>query len=231
MPLFIVATPIGNPLDFTLRALETLKAADLIIGEELKVLRQTLKAAGVSGKTLDQLNEHSREVDFKHFVEECKVKRVALVSDCGTPGFCDPGAELVAACAQAGVKVHAVPGPSSLMALLSVSGVRLSEFVFSGFLPTKAGPRAKALAELRRERRPCVVMETPYRCERLVDDLARELGGRRCVLGLNLTQENERVIRALGRDLPAHGPYENAEPVVLILPGDNGPCREQKSKS
>lgn len=216
--LYVVATPIGNDADFTLRALDILKRADLVIGEELKPLRQILKAAGVQARAMDQLNEHSRAADVEHFVGEARTKMVALVSDCGTPGFCDPGADLVAACVAAGVEVRPAPGASSLMALLAVCGVRLDQFTFFGFLPAKAELRARALSSLRKEPRACIVMETPYRCAKLVEDLAREFPTRRCVLGLNLTQEHERVVRAFGRDLSKHGPFEDAEPIALILP-------------
>src|SRR6218665_2073060 len=113
MALFVVATPIGNPKDISEHALEILKTADLIVGEELKVLRQQLKAAGVQAKAMDQLNEPSKPADVQFLLEECRTKKVALVSDCGTPGFCDPGADLTKACHQNGIGVHAVPGASS----------------------------------------------------------------------------------------------------------------------
>lgn len=219
MALFVVATPIGNPQDISARALETLRTADLIIGEELKVLRQQMKSAGINGVPLEQLNEHSDAQDIQHFLNECKTKKVALVSDCGTPGFCDPGADLVAACAKAEVAVHAVPGASSLMALLSICGVRLEQFLFHGFLPAKTETREAALKSLARETKPFIVMETPYRCEKLMQDLSMHFPQRRCVVGLNLTQESERVIRALGKDLIRQTPaVKDAEPIVLVLP-------------
>jgi len=219
MALFVVATPIGNPQDISARALETLRTADLIIGEELKVLRQQMKSAGINGVPLEQLNEHSDAQDIQHFLNECKNKKVALVSDCGTPGFCDPGSDLVAACAKAEVPVHAVPGASSLMALLSVCGVRLEQFLFHGFLPAKTETREAALKTLVRETKPFIVMETPYRCEKLMQDLSVHFPQRRCVVGLNLTQESERVIRALGKDLIRQSPaVKESEPIVLVLP-------------
>lgn len=219
MALFVVATPIGNALDFSLRALETLRNADLIIGEELKVLRQTLKAAGVQGTPLEQLNEHSTDQDIEHFVSECKTKTVALVSDCGTPGFCDPGADLVAACAAAGVTVKPVPGTSSLMCLLSVCGIRVDQFLFYGFLPNKAELRTQALENLQRETRPFVVMETPYRAGKFVEDLARTFPNHFCVLGLDLTGENEKLVRGRCRDLLKDGDFNNREPIALLIPG------------
>ena len=225
MALYVVSTPIGNPADFTVRALETLRSADLVIGEELKALRQILKAAGVQAPAVDQLNEHSRPADIEHLARECRDKNVALVSDCGTPGFCDPGADLVKACHQNGIAVKTVPGPSSLMALLSICGERVDQFTFFGFLPAKAEVRAQALKELRAEKRACVIMETPYRCDRLVDDLAEQFADRWCVLGLNLTQANERLVRGFGRELKTMGPFADAEPVALVLPASTAKVR------
>lgn len=217
MALFVVATPIGNDRDFTLRALDVLKAADLVIGEELKALRPLLKAAGVQAPRLEQLNEHSTAEDIRFLVGECAAKSVALVSDCGTPGFCDPGADLVKACRSAGVAVHGVPGPSSLMALLSVAGVRVDSFLFAGFLPAKSEMRVKELKSLAREKRPVILLETPYRLGRLLDDLAEHFADRMCVVGLNLTGDGERVVEGRGRELKAKlKGVEDAEPVVLI---------------
>jgi 16S rRNA (cytidine1402-2'-O)-methyltransferase len=218
MALFVVATPIGNSQDISLRALEILKSADLIIGEELKVLRQTLKAAGVQGTPLEQLNEHSDQKDIAHFVNECREKKVALVSDCGTPGFCDPGAELVAACAHAQVPVKPIPGASSLMALLSVCGSRIDQFVFLGFLPAKAELRERMLHDLKHEKRPFVLLETPYRCQRFTVELATHFPHAHIVLGLDLTGENETVVRGQGSELKGHGPFVDREPIALIIP-------------
>src|SRR5690606_10127498 len=128
-------------------------------------------------------------------------KKVALVSDCGTPGFCDPGADLVEACHQAKVPVHGLPGASSLMVLLSVAGQRVDKFVFYGFLPTKQEDRARALKELASTRQALVLMETPYRCQKLFQDLSDTFANRFCVVGLNLTQENERVYRGKGKEV------------------------------
>ena len=218
MALFIVATPIGNPEDISLNALETLKSADLIIGEELKALRQILKAAGIQAKNLDQLNEHSKAADIDFLLNECKSKRVALVSDCGTPGFCDPGSDLVKACHKNGIPVHPVPGASSLMALISVAGVRLDQFTFAGFLPAKNELRDVAWKSIIRETRPVIIMETPYRCEKLMMELTAKVPKRLCVIGLNLTQINEKIIRSKAKELSQIGPFGENEPIVLIMP-------------
>lgn len=227
MALFVVATPIGNPQDLSVRAREILASADLVIGEEMKVLRQILKSAGVQAKAVDQLNEHSDARDVQHFVSECQSKTVALVSDCGTPGFCDPGADLVAACVKASVPVHAVPGASSLMSLLSICGVRVERFLFYGFLPAKNELRAGELKRLAKSDVPVIVMETPYRALKLAEDLRSHFSAWFCVVGLNLTREDERVIRSLGRELRDFGPANDPdgglptktfEPIALLIP-------------
>lgn len=217
MPLFVIATPIGNPQDISLRAVEILRQAELVIGEELKVLRQILKSVGVQAPHLERLNEHSTRDDIDFFVKECQQKNVALVSDCGTPGFCDPGADLVKACRTAGVEIQTLPGPSSLMALLSICGERVDEFVFKGFLPAKTEERAQVLRNLARENRALILMDTPYRLRRLLDDVAATFADRTCIAGLNLTAPSELVVRALGRDLPQKIALEQAEPILLVL--------------
>ncbi|HMN68240.1 MAG TPA: SAM-dependent methyltransferase [Bdellovibrionales bacterium] len=218
MALFVIATPIGNPGDITLRAMESLKRAELVIGEELKELRQILKAAGVQAPATDQLNEHSDAQDIEHFVDQAREKNVALVSDCGTPGFCDPGADLVKACRKAGIAVHAVPGASSLMTFLSVCGERLDTFAFNGFVPAKREARENFWRAVAKETRPVILMETPYRCGKLIEDLAVFLGEREIVVGLNLTQDSEQVVRARGRELSRLIPGGDAEPIALVLP-------------
>ncbi len=218
MPLYVVATPIGNPQDISLHALEILKTADLIIGEELKALRQILKAAGVQAKAMDQLNEHSKPADVEFLMNECRTKKVALVSDCGTPGFCDPGSLLAKACHDEQIKVHPVPGASSLMALLSVCGVRLDQFLFFGFLPAKNELRDQAWNQVIRETKPVILMETPYRSSKLLDELSQKVPTRLCVIGMNLTQPDERLVRAKAQDLKKLEPLAEGEPIVLICP-------------
>src|SRR5205809_5485186 len=103
MSLFVVAIPIGNPKDITLRALEELKNADLIIGEEKRELFRFLKPLGLHEKKVELLNEHTRADDLHYLIEACATQNVCLISDCGTPGFCDPGSDLVAGCRTKGI--------------------------------------------------------------------------------------------------------------------------------
>ncbi|HEX4926148.1 MAG TPA: SAM-dependent methyltransferase [Bdellovibrionales bacterium] len=220
MSLFVVSTPIGHPKDITLRALDILKESDLVIGEERSEVSRFLKSLGLSEKPFELLNEHSRPEDVSALAESCKTKRVALVSDCGTPGFCDPGADLVSACRRQGVAVTAIPGASSLMALLSVSGRRLRDFVFVGFLPPDAESRTEAVQKLAREPRPCFVMDTPYRLAKTMRELAAAMPSREAVLGLDLTQETELVLDGTLKDLADQVTERKAEFVLMIGPAE-----------
>jgi 16S rRNA (cytidine1402-2'-O)-methyltransferase len=196
MSLKLVAVPIGHPGDITLRAIETLKEAEIVIGEERKEVSKLLKFLGITGKIMELLNEHSKDDDVNDLLEMCREKKVALVSDCGTPGFCDPGARLVALCRKNNIPVSPVPGASSLMCLLSMCGENMREFLFRGFLPAEREARGVALRELERERRPIILMDTPYRLSRLLSELAEKWPNRRALLGCDFTQETELIIEA-----------------------------------
>lgn len=218
MPLHLIAVPIGDPHDISQRAIDTLKAAEIVIGEERKEVSKLLKSLGIDGKQLELLNEHSNETDVADLLAMCREKKVALVSDCGTPGFCDPGARLVAACRSKGISASPIPGASSLMCLLSVSGHDMREFLFRGFLPAERTERAAALRELERERRPVILMDTPYRLGRLLAELAELWPGRRAVLGCDFTQNTETVIEAPLNDLPQLIGDRKAEFILAVFP-------------
>ena len=216
--LELVATPIGDPGDITLRAIEALKAASVVIGEERKEVSKLLKRLGIEGKRMELLNEHSREDDVRELLGFCAKERVALVTDCGTPGFCDPGAKLVALCRQRGIAVRSLPGASSLMVLLSLSGRDLREFVFRGFLPAEREERGRAIAELDRERRPIVLMDTPYRLDRLVSELAAKWPKRVALLGLDFTLPTEEVMEGELGVLAARVKERKAEFMLVVYP-------------
>jgi 16S rRNA (cytidine1402-2'-O)-methyltransferase len=218
MSLQIIATPIGNPGDITLRAIESLRAAEIVIGEERAEVSKLLKRLEITGKRLELLNEHSKDKDVAELLELCRSQKVALVSDCGTPGFCDPGAKLVRACRAAGIQVEALPGASSLMALLSVNGSDMKEFLFRGFLPAEREERAQALNELKRERRAVVLMDTPYRLSRLLSELAQTFGERKALIGLDLTQPTEKIIEASLSQLAKDFADKKAEFILLLHP-------------
>lgn len=194
--LHVVALPIGNLEDITLRALKLLKAADVIIGEERKELIPMLKHFEVDfhSKTLEFLNEHSDKEDLAHLKSLCKEKNVVLVSDCGTPVFCDPGAHLISLCRKDNIPVVSVPGASSLMTLLSLSSEKLLKFHFAGFLPREKDERIREIKKLSQLKESFIVMDTPYRLKPTMDQLAQAMPNRKALLGCDLTQENELVI-------------------------------------
>ena len=195
MSLTLIATPIGNPADITLRALETLKTADIYIGEERKPMFRLLKQLGVSTpEKFELLNEHSSPEEIKALSSLCKNNQVVLMSDCGTPGFNDPGAELVALCRAQGIEVTSNPGPSSLTTLLSLSGVKLTNFNYFGFLPRTPEEREQALKSIAKSNTPTIIMDTPYRLKKTISECEKYLPNNNFVLGMDFTKENEEVI-------------------------------------
>jgi len=218
--LYIVATPIGDVSEISLRALEVLKSAEVVICESTKEASKLLRAHGITGKTYELLNEHTTPDEVKTLAEICANKNVALVSDCGTPGFCDPGAHLVKLCRQKKILVKSVLGASALMGLLSLSGERIDQFVFRGFLPAETEARRKALQEIQREKRPMVLMDTPYRLKKTLGDLQEFFPRRRALLVLNLSQEEEKIIEGVGEQLLKQLPSDKAEFMILLY-GEN----------
>ena len=214
----MVAVPIGNPQDISLRALETLKAADLIIGEERKETARLLRSLKIDNKPIELLNEHSDSRDIETLIELCRSQNVALVSDAGTPGFCDPGANLVQRCRSQGIAVTSNPGASSLMTLLSLSGHRLDRFVFEGFLPAERESRESRLTQLIGEKRALILMDTPYRLGRLLSDLSRHMADRRILIGLNLTSSEEKIREGFPTQLEKEFQGQKAEFILIVLP-------------
>lgn len=217
MSLQVVSIPIGNSEDISLRALRALKEAEAIIGEERKPLFQLLKSLDIPRpECIEYLNEHSSDQDLKPLVELCKNKKVVLVSDCGTPVFCDPGAQLIALCRKQNIPITAAPGASSLMVLLSLSGVPLKEFYFRGFLPAKTELRREAIINLQKHTCPIVLMDTPYRMQALLSDLKELLNGYQILLGINLTADDEHIVYAPLKALHLKELPDKAEFILMI---------------
>ena len=215
MSLTVVSTPIGNYGDITFRAVETLKACDILICEEKKPAEILLKRCGVTPKEMFFLNEHSTPKDLKELVELCRKKNVALISDCGTPGFCDPGADLVSACLKEKIKVDVNPGASSLMSLLALTGERVDEFYFAGFLPSENSARQKKINALSKISTSIIVMDTPYRLTKTLQELSDLFGAKQVVLGVDLTGPDHQVVRGKLKEL-ATQTWPKAPFVLLI---------------
>src|SRR3954462_4476328 len=170
--LYLVATPIGNLEDITLRAIRTLKECDIVAAEDTRRSGQLLKHLGISRPMLSyfQFNEAKRS---EQIIERLRRgEKVALVTDAGSPGISDPGERVVKAAIAAGFRVEAVPGPCALITALTASGLPTDEFHFLGFLPHKSGQRRKQLEALRAVAGTVVLYESPYRVEKLLGELA-----------------------------------------------------------
>ena len=195
--LYIVATPIGNWGDITLRAVETIKACDALVCEEFKPGSTLLKKLGIDGKEMVLLNEHNEaEQAADLLVRLLNGQSLALVSDCGTPVFSDPGHYLIQLASSSGVTVSPVPGASSLMAALSILDFHLEKFVFGGFLPRDPDARKRELAKFRAMRMPLVLMDTPYRLGALLEDVIKVFGKETIVtVAYDLTLPTETIYR------------------------------------
>jgi 16S rRNA (cytidine1402-2'-O)-methyltransferase len=194
--LYIVATPIGNYQDITLRALQVLRDADAVICEEFRQGSTLLKKLDIPSKELLQLNEHNEAEKAPDLLQLLlSGKRLALVSDCGTPAFADPGTQLVKLAMEFQVPVVPVPGVSSLMALISISPLSMDNFYFAGFLPRKTVERQTELKSLLRMNVPIILMDTPYRLEKLLLEI-RQTFGKNCLvtLAMDLTLDSEEIL-------------------------------------
>jgi len=192
--LYVVSTPIGNLEDITLRALRILQEAGLIAAEDTRVTRRLLEGHGIS-TPVTSYNEHNKRTKTARLVEELAEKDIALVSDAGTPGVNDPGADLVSAASEAGFSVVPVPGPSSITAAVSVSGIAGDGFVHMGFLPRRRGERKRALGAVMDSKSPIVLLEAPHRLLSSLEDLLEVLGDRNVVVCRELTKLYEEIFR------------------------------------
>jgi 16S rRNA (cytidine1402-2'-O)-methyltransferase len=204
--LYVVATPIGNLADISLRALHVLSKVDVVACEDTRHTQQLLRAYGLDrpGSQLLAVHQHN-EAEAAHNVLDRlgEGQRVAYVSDAGTPAISDPGARLVAAVRQAGFRVMPLPGASSVTTALSAAGMTGdSGFVFAGFLSSKATERQLAVQKLAQESRAVVLLEAPHRIEALAQALA-VLGQRRVTLGRELTKQFEQIETLPAQDLSA----------------------------
>lgn len=194
--LTLVATPIGNLGDISLRAIEVLKSADLIACEDTRHSGRLLKRYEISGKllSLHDHNESARTVQILQALIE-EEKNVALISDAGTPLINDPGWRLVQTAIQQGVTVTSVPGPSALVTALTLSGLPADRFVFEGFLPVKSGARRKRLEFLAQEQRTVICYESPHRLVKSLRDIREVCGNVALCCARELTKKFEECIR------------------------------------
>jgi 16S rRNA (cytidine1402-2'-O)-methyltransferase len=195
--LYIVATPIGNLEDITLRAIRVLKEADVIAAEDTRHTQKLLSKYDIH-TPLTSYHDHNKEEKAPVLVSRLlDGKSVALVSDAGTPGISDPGYFLINLCISQDVPIVPLPGATAAIAALSVSGMPTDRFVFEGFLPSKHTARVKRLEELIKEDRTLIFYEAPHRILQTLDDMRAALGDRKAVLTRELTKVHEQVIRGM----------------------------------
>ena len=199
--MYLVATPIGNLEDITLRALRTLEQCDVVAAEDTRRTGLLLKHFEISKPLLSyfQFNEAKRSEEILERLS--RGEKVALVTDAGSPGISDPGERVVRAALASGFRVESVPGPSALVAALTASGLSTEEFHFVGFLPHKSGQRRRALEGLKELRSTLVIYESPYRVEKLLGELQELYPSRRVVLARELTKKFEEYLRGTPGEL------------------------------
>ncbi len=218
--LYLVATPIGNLEDITLRALRVLKECDVVAAEDTRHSGQLLKHFQISKPLLSyfQFNEAKRSEEIIERLR--RGEKIALVTDAGSPGVSDPGERVVKAAIAAGFRVESVPGPTALVAALTASGLPTEEFHFIGFLPHKSGQRRNKLESLKSFEGTLVLYESPYRIEKLLGELNVVFPDRQIVLARELTKKFEEFLRGKPGELLALAQKRSlkGEFVVLIAP-------------
>ncbi len=193
--LFVVATPIGNLEDITLRAIRVLKEADVIACEDTRHTQMMLNHLEITGKRLIACHAHNEEVSSAGIVNLlAQGLSVAYVSDAGTPGVSDPGSRLVRAVRESGFTVVPIPGASACVTLISAAGVAGKTFTFEGFLSPKSGRRKNRVKELLSRNEAFIIYESPFRIEKLLDELCELCPERTIVLGRELTKAFEQII-------------------------------------
>lgn len=220
--LSIVSTPIGNYDDITLRALKVLKECDFIICEEFKEARRLLSHHRIE-KELFSLNEHNENETANDFIMKLiSGKSAALISDCGTPLFSDPGHLLVDLAIQNKIDVVPVPGASSLLAALVASGFDFEKFYYYGWLSPKKDIRRKQLFDLRKRRETIILMDTPYRLKTLLSDIVKLMGERTpVVLAYELTKEKEKFYRGTALNVFNAAEKENLKGEFVLIVNNN----------
>lgn len=214
--LTLVATPIGRIDEISLRSIDLFKAADVIICESTKETSKLLKALDIKAKRYEVLNEHSTPEDVVQLTELCHSMNVVLVSDCGTPSFCDPGFQVVKLCRQKNISIQSSLGASSLMGLLSLSSEKILQFHFRGFIPAENETREKEWQKLKKNTDAIVLMDTPYRLKKMLSECCLHLKDRKILLVINLSQPDEKIYEGLPNDIQKKLSIEKAEFMILV---------------
>lgn len=217
--LYIVATPIGNLEDITLRALRMLKEVDIIAAEDTRVTRKLLSHYDIHTEMI-AYHQHSKGKRSEEIVEMLlEGRNVALVSDAGTPGISDPGHELIALCIAAEVPIESVPGPTAIIPAVVVSGLSTSHFTFDGFPPRKDSDRKAFFRSLAGETRSIVLYESPLRLGKTLQAMLKELGDRQIAVVREVTKLFEEVYRGTVSEAIEHFSGKVKGEIVIVIEG------------
>jgi 16S rRNA (cytidine1402-2'-O)-methyltransferase len=222
--LFLVATPIGNLEDVTLRALNVLRAVSLVAAEDTRTARHLLSHYDIHARLLSY-NEHNMRERTPRLMRALETGDVALVSEAGMPGVSDPGYELTVAALAAGHEVSPVPGASASVAAVAASGLPSRQFTFLGFLPRRSVERRRLFESLAGERRTLVAFESPHRLRRALEDVRAALGERRIAVCRELTKLHEEIFRGTLSEAIEHFAEPRGE-FTLVIEGAPEPAAE-----
>jgi 16S rRNA (cytidine1402-2'-O)-methyltransferase len=229
MPLYIVATPIGNLEDISLRALRTLREVKLIAAEDTRRTKQLLASYGIKTPTTSY-HERNKLTKLDYILEQLNQGDVALVSDAGMPGISDPGHELIVAARERGIPVIPIPGASVVITALAVSGLDTKDFRYLGFLPNKSSARRKLLKSIASELATIVVLETPHRLAAALGDIVEVLGDREIAVCRELTKLHEEVFRGRVSDAIKHFAEPRGE-FTLVIAGQKEAQKPQLTEA
>ncbi|MDM7999691.1 MAG: 16S rRNA (cytidine(1402)-2'-O)-methyltransferase [Dehalococcoidia bacterium] len=213
--LYVVATPIGNLEDISLRALRLLKEVRLIAAEDTRKTKRLLDHYGIN-TPMTSYYEHNKITKLGYLLRFLETDDLALVSEAGMPGISDPGYELIVAAAGRGIRVVPVPGPSAITTAVAVAGLPTDQFVYLGFLPRKKSQRLRLLEEVSRERRTLVAFEAPHRLTESLSDILAVLGNRRVAITRELTKLHEEVFRGTMSEAVEHFQQPKGEFTIVI---------------
>jgi len=217
--LYVVATPIGNLEDITLRALRILGEVKLIAAEDTRKTRRLLNHYAIK-TPMTSYYEHNKLTKLDYIMNQLKENDVALVSEAGMPGINDPGYELIAAAAKQDIRITPVPGASAVTTALAISGLPTDRFTYIGYLPSKSGARRRALETIADEPGTIVALEAPHRLSASLQDIKNVLGNRRVAIGRELTKYHEEVLRGTISEAITHFAQPRGE-FTLVIEGRN----------
>lgn len=223
MPLVFVPTPLGNLRDVTLRALDVLRECDLLVAEDSRVARKLLAGLGLPGKEIWSYHEHNARAAASGILERARSETVAVVTDAGTPGISDPGAELVAAAREAGIALEVLPGPSAAIGAAVLSGFSLRRFVFEGFPPRSSGARREALRRSFSTGAPGVWYESPQRIHAFLEDVAAVDPLARVFLVREYTKRYEQQVAGTAAQVAAQLAQPVRGEIAVVVAGSEIP--------